>query len=102
MAFSRTGVLRRASSPSRGPDAYPSRRVSPSPPAGRVKRGLRGVMYEDSVPFKELTPLALKNMVIPTSTKGGPKVCLSEMMEMMACLEKFDQNQGMCDKEIKS
>ena len=27
---------------------------------------------------------------------------MDEMMGMMTCLEKYDQNQAMCDKEIKS
>ena len=47
--------------------------------------------------------MALRNYVQPKKAgeKGERKVCMREMTAMMECLEKYDQNQGMCEKEIK-
>ena len=52
------------------------------------------------MPFIEKLPLSLKNIVSNTSMKGGKKACMDQMMEVISCLGKFDQNQSMCAKEI--
>merc|ERR1712218_742371 len=54
------------------------------------------------VPFIEMAPLALKNKVRLSAGKDTEKACLTEMMEVIGCLSKFDQNQSMCQKEIGS
>ena len=58
------------------------------------------IFQEKDVPFIEKTPLSLKNIVSNTSMKGGQKACMDQMMEVIGCLGKFDQNQSMCSKEI--
>ena len=35
-------------------------------------------------------------------TQGAEKACMDPMMEVIACLSKYDQNQSMCSKEIGS
>ena len=60
----------------------------------------RKALPDNKVPFKEVTPLALKNIVSLQSSKHGEKACLNQMMDVIACLSKFDQNQSMCAKEI--
>merc|ERR1712083_785632 len=37
-----------------------------------------------------------------TSTKGGTKACMDQMMTVIECLGKFNQNQSMCTKEISA
>ena len=66
---------------------------------GRSNRRLN--IEEDKVCFKEHLPLALKNRIQPQSEKEGKKSCMAELMDVLVCLEKFDQNQAMCQSEIK-
>jgi hypothetical protein len=68
---------------------------------GRKGFGRKNIPDKD-VPFIEVTPMALKNRVSNRSTKDRNKACFNEMMEAMACMSKFDQNQNMCSKEIDS
>lgn len=54
--------------------------------------------------FQETIPLALRNHVKAVAAKGassGQKACVTEMNAMLECMEKFDQNQTMCQAEIK-
>jgi len=62
----------------------------------------RKPIADKEVPFIERTPLALKNIVSNQSSKTREKACMNEMMELVACLGKFDQNEGMCGKERTS
>ena len=62
----------------------------------------RRTIFESQVYFVERMPLALKNRVKNATVKTSDKACINQMMEMMTCLEKFDQNQSMCSKEIQS
>jgi len=62
----------------------------------------RLAIQDKDVPFKEKLPLSLKNIVSNTSMKGGQKACMDQMMEVIGCLSKFDQNQSMCSKEINA
>ena len=59
-------------------------------------------MQEKDVAFIEKLPLSLKNIVSNTSMKGGERACMDQMMEVIGCLGKFDQNQSMCSKEIQA
>jgi len=68
---------------------------------GRQGFGRKNIQDKD-VPYIERTPLALKNTVSLRSTKTGQKACWDEMMEVISCLSKFDQNESMCKKEITS
>ena len=61
--------------------------------------GRKGIQDHD-VAFIERLPLSLKNLVSNTSTKGGAKACMDQMMSVIECMGKFDQNQSMCSKEI--
>ena len=63
--------------------------------------GRKGIQDKD-VPYIERLPLSLKNLVSNTSTKGGEKACMDQMMSVIECLGKFDQNQSMCTKEINA
>ena len=63
--------------------------------------GRKGIQDKD-VAFIERLPLSLKNLVSNTSTKGGTKACMDQMMTVIECLGKFDQNQSMCTKEISA
>jgi len=69
--------------------------------AGRNGFG-RKSMQEKDVKFVEVVPMALKNSVGNRASKDKKKACFNEMMEAMACMSKFDQNQTMCKKEIDS
>jgi len=68
---------------------------------GARRYGRKNIQDKD-VPFKEVLPLSLKNIVSNQSTKGKEKACMKEMMEVVACMGKFDQNESMCEKEIQS
>ena len=57
---------------------------------------------DKDVAFIERLPLSLKNLVSNTSTKGGAKACMDQMMSVIECMGKFDQNQTMCTKEINA
>ena len=57
---------------------------------------------DKDVAFIEKLPLSLKNLVSNTSTKGGAKACMDQMMSVIECMGKFDQNQAMCTKEINA
>ena len=57
---------------------------------------------DKDVAFIERLPLSLKNLVSNTSTKGGAKACMDQMMSVIECMGKFDQNQAMCTKEINA
>merc|ERR1711973_80063 len=45
--------------------------------------------------------VALKNRVKNTKTKDGKKACMTEMMSVIECLQKFGKDQSMCTEEIK-
>ena len=60
------------------------------------------VSQDKDVAFIERLPLSLKNLVSNTSTKGGAKACMDQMMSVIECMGKFDQNQAMCTKEINA
>ena len=62
----------------------------------------RKAILDNQVPFIERLPLSLKNLVSNTSTKGGTKACMDQMMSVIECMGKFDQNQSMCIKEINA
>jgi len=62
----------------------------------------RKAIQDKDVAFIEKLPLSLKNIVSNTSMKGGQKACMDQMMEVIGCLGKFDQNQSMCTKEIQA
>jgi len=59
-------------------------------------------IQEKDVPLNEKLPLSLKNILSNKSTKDGQKACMDQMMSVIACLGKFDQNQAMCSAEIAS
>eukprot|EP00088_Acartia_fossae_P059040 TRINITY_DN6963_c0_g1_i5.p1 TRINITY_DN6963_c0_g1~~TRINITY_DN6963_c0_g1_i5.p1 ORF type:complete len:168 (-),score=22.02 TRINITY_DN6963_c0_g1_i5:51-521(-) len=63
------------------------------------KNGRLSIKDKD-VRYVEMAPLALKNRVADRSQKDREKSCFQQMMDVMACLGKFDQNQSMCTKEI--
>lgn len=67
--------------------------------AGRIN-GRKGV-NPDTVTFKELEPLILKNHVSNTKMRQSNSTCVKDMQTMLTCLQKFDMNQAMCSKEIK-
>jgi len=60
----------------------------------------RNNIKDSQVGYIERTPLALKNNVSLRSTKDRNKACFKEMMEVISCMSKFEQNQAMCEKEI--
>ena len=53
-----------------------------------------------SVVFKEMMPLALRNHVKSKGAVANTKVCMEEMMSLMDCLGKYNQDKAMCSKEI--
>ncbi|TRY80705.1 hypothetical protein TCAL_09377 [Tigriopus californicus] len=57
---------------------------------------------KQTVAFRERIPLALRNHVKISGTFKQQKVCVNEMVEMMSCLQKVDQNEAMCQKEIQN
>ena len=48
----------------------------------------------------ESLPLQLKNRVTLSKLERAKAPCTEQMMSIMTCLEKFDQNQSMCKDEI--
>eukprot|EP00095_Tigriopus_kingsejongensis_P002368 maker-scaffold579_size130606-snap-gene-0.30 protein:Tk02368 transcript:maker-scaffold579_size130606-snap-gene-0.30-mRNA-1 annotation:"AGAP008073-PA" len=66
-------------------------------PNGRVP-----IPRASAVGFQERIPLALRNHVKGTVGAKKAKACVPQMIEMMSCLERVDQNQAMCQKEIQS
>lgn len=60
----------------------------------------RKSIADKKVPFIEVTPLALKNRVGLQASKNKDKACMSEMMEVIACLGKYDNQQSLCAKEL--
>jgi len=64
------------------------------------RRNGRRHIKDTEVPFIERTPLSLKNIVSNTSQKTNDKACMDEMMSVIGCLSKFDQNQAMCTSEV--
>ena len=55
----------------------------------------------DHVVFREVRPLALNNHVIKSRQKKNDKACMNEMMSLMDCLAKFNQDKTMCSKEVE-
>merc|ERR1712025_728039 len=41
-------------------------------------------------------------MVSNQKTKGQDKACMNQMMQVIQCMSKFDQNEAMCGNEIQS
>ncbi|XP_023328745.1 uncharacterized protein LOC111701613 [Eurytemora carolleeae] len=68
---------------------------------GRPGFGRKNIQ-DHQVPYIERTPLALKNNVSLKSSKDRKKACFEEMMEVISCMSKYDQNQSMCGKELTS
>lgn len=68
---------------------------------GKNGFGRKSIQDKD-VKFVEVVPMALKNSVGNRASKERQKACFNEMMEAMACMSKFEQNQSMCKKEIDS
>jgi hypothetical protein len=54
----------------------------------------------DYVVFKEILPLALRNRVKASATKSGEKACMQEMMTVIDCMTKYNQDKELCSKEI--
>ncbi|XP_014287186.1 small ribosomal subunit protein mS37 [Halyomorpha halys] len=54
------------------------------------------------VPFEEVLPLKLRNMVSGKGDKSSSGACVQEMSVMFACLKKHDFKQSPCAKEISS
>jgi len=63
--------------------------------------GRKNIQDKD-VPFLELTPLSLKNIVSNQKTRGQEKACMDQMIGLLQCMSKFDQNEAMCGKEIQT
>jgi hypothetical protein len=53
----------------------------------------RRAIQDKDVPFIERLPLSLNNLVSNGKSTKGSKSCVEEMMGLIACLGKFDQNQ---------
>ena len=47
-----------------------------------------------------MMPLALRNHVKSKGAVANTKVCMEEMMSLMDCLGKYNQDKAMCSKEI--
>jgi len=60
----------------------------------------RKAIQDKDVPFIERLPLSLKPIVSNQSSTSKEKACMEQMMSVMGCLSKFDQNEAMCEKEI--
>merc|ERR1712150_184793 len=60
----------------------------------------RGNPSAERVVFKEMMPLALRNHVKSRGAVANTKVCMEEMMSLMDCLGKYNQDKAMCAKEI--
>ncbi len=79
-----------------------ARMVNLRPPLQKVRdlhnRGRH--LPDDRIQYNEVTRLALKNRVTP-QTESKRKVCMPELMDVLMCMGKFDQNQAMCGDEIK-
>ncbi len=63
-------------------------------------RNRRLPCMEKDVAFIEKTPLQLKNHVKAGAKKKKTIPCGESFMNVMVCLEKYDQNQSMCKSEI--
>lgn len=50
--------------------------------------------------FRENKPLALRNHVKSRSAVNNEKVCMNEMMLLMDCMSKYNQDKTMCSKEL--
>merc|ERR1712241_562716 len=60
----------------------------------------RGNPAADRVVFKEVHPLALRNHVKSRGNRSNQKTCMDEMMSLMDCLGKYNQDKSMCAKEL--
>ena len=60
----------------------------------------RGNVTPERVVFKESHALALRNHVKNRSMKNDQKICMEEMMSLMDCLGKYNQDKSMCIKEL--
>ena len=69
--------------------------------AGR--RNARGHITADAVVFREHPkyPLALNNHVVRSGRRSNEKVCTEEMMTMMDCLSRYNQDKTMCSQSIQ-
>jgi len=52
-------------------------------------------------PNQIINDLALKNRVKERSEKSREKACMTEMMSVIECLNKFGKDQTMCSTEIQ-
>ena len=62
----------------------------------------RGNVTPDRVVFQEKMPLALRNHVKSKSQVNRQKVCLEEMMSLMDCMGKYNQDKTMCSTELSA
>ena len=53
----------------------------------------RKAIQDKDVPFIERLPLSLKPIVSNQSSASKEKACMEQMMSVMGCLSKFDQNE---------
>ena len=58
-----------------------------------INFALRKGIQAKEVGFIERTPLSLKPVVSNQASQSKEKACMTEMMSVLACLSKFDQNQ---------
>ena len=65
-----------------------------------LRNNRRGHPTSDQLVFREKMPLALKNHVKSTSQKSNQKVCMEEMMGLIDCMNKYQQDKSMCNKEV--
>ena len=56
----------------------------------------RKAIQDKDVPFIERLPLSLKPIVSNQSSMSKEKACMEQMMSVMGCLSKFDQNEVSC------
>ena len=59
------------------------------------------IVSDKNTPFREFAPLQLKNRVASSQLGKRQKICIEQFSALLICLEKFDQNQTMCQEEIK-
>lgn len=68
--------------------------------SGYIPRG----SYANSkvVPFQEILPIKLRNMVSGKGDKSRTTACVQEMSVLFACLKKHDFKESACAKEISN
>ena len=84
------------------PYKFPSRFRKPYDLIKQGKNARTNVKAE-AVVFREPKgkPLVLRNHVNKVFAKRNEKVCMDQMIIMMDCLTKYNQDQSLCGKEIE-